>query len=92
MKNLLFSLKAVQTGTHKAEVGAGAETFWESDPELEPKEIVLAPQHRYRPWNVFSAVSWICKICLRIRILGSVSDFSNPDLTYPKAIVNKKKF
>jgi hypothetical protein len=25
MKNLLFNLKAVYTGTHKAEVGAGAE-------------------------------------------------------------------
>jgi hypothetical protein len=24
MKNLLFNLKAVQTGNHKAEVGAGA--------------------------------------------------------------------
>jgi hypothetical protein len=27
MKNLLFHLKAVKTGTLKAEVGAGAETF-----------------------------------------------------------------
>jgi hypothetical protein len=27
MKNLLFRLKAVKTGTHKAPVRAGAETF-----------------------------------------------------------------
>jgi hypothetical protein len=27
MKNLLFTLKAVQAGTHKPEVGAEAETF-----------------------------------------------------------------
>jgi hypothetical protein len=27
MKNLLFNLKAVQTGTYKAEVGAGAGMF-----------------------------------------------------------------
>jgi hypothetical protein len=45
MKNLLFNLKAVQIGTHKAEVGAGAETFWRSEPELEPKQMVSAPQH-----------------------------------------------
>jgi hypothetical protein len=45
MKNLLYHLKAVQTGTQKASVGAGAgsssgagvETFWKSEPELEPK-------------------------------------------------------
>jgi hypothetical protein len=32
MKNLLFNFQAVQTGTHKAEVGAssGAKTFWKS--------------------------------------------------------------
>jgi hypothetical protein len=34
MKNLLFHLKAVKTGTHKAQVGAsagaGVETFWKS--------------------------------------------------------------
>ncbi len=37
MENLPFNLQAVQTGTgtHKAEVGAGAETFWKSEPELE---------------------------------------------------------
>ncbi len=53
MKNLLFHLKAVKTDTHKAEVGAGsgagararAETFWKSEPELEPKQIIPAPQH-----------------------------------------------
>jgi hypothetical protein len=27
MKNLLFHLKAVKTGTHKAQVGAGAGNF-----------------------------------------------------------------
>ncbi len=43
MKNLLFHLKAVKTGTHKAQVGAEAETFWESEPELEPNQIVSAP-------------------------------------------------
>jgi hypothetical protein len=40
MKNQLFNLKAVKTGAHKAE--AGAETFWTSEPELEPKQIVSA--------------------------------------------------
>jgi hypothetical protein len=47
MKNLLFYLKAVKTGTHKAPVGAGAETFWKSEPEpeLEPKQKVSSPQH-----------------------------------------------
>jgi hypothetical protein len=49
MKNLLFHLKAMKTGPHKAEVraGAGAETFRES--ELEPKQIVLAQQHCLPP-------------------------------------------
>ncbi len=55
MKNLLFHLKAVKTGTLKAQVGAGAgsgagagagaETFWKSEPER--KKIVSAPQ----PWT-----------------------------------------
>ncbi len=51
MKNLLFRLKAVKTGTLKAQVGAGAgsraraETFWKSEPERE--KIVSAPQ----PWD-----------------------------------------
>jgi hypothetical protein len=54
MKNLLFHFNAVKTGTHKAQVGAGsgagagagAETFCKSEPEpeLEPNQIVLAPQ------------------------------------------------
>ncbi len=35
MKNLLFNLKAVQTGSYKAEVGARAETFWKPEPKLE---------------------------------------------------------
>jgi hypothetical protein len=45
MKNLLFNSKAVQTGTgiYKAVVGAGAETYWKLEPELEPKHIVSAP-------------------------------------------------
>ncbi len=44
MKNLLFNLKAVQTGSYKAEVGA--KTFWKSEPEpkLEQKQIILASQ------------------------------------------------
>jgi hypothetical protein len=50
MKNLLFHLKAVETGTLKAQVGAvsvaGAETFWKSEPE--PKQLVTALQHC---WN-----------------------------------------
>ncbi len=45
MKNLLFNFKAVQTGSYKAEVGDGDETYWNSEPELEPKQIVSAPQH-----------------------------------------------
>jgi hypothetical protein len=44
MKNLLLNLKPVQAGSYKAEVGAGAKTFWKSEPELEPKQIVLSPQ------------------------------------------------
>ncbi len=48
MKNLLYHLKAVKTGTLKAQVGAGAGsgagTFWKSEPEPERKKIVSAPQ------------------------------------------------
>jgi hypothetical protein len=49
MKNLLYHLKAVKTGTQKASAGAGAETFRKSElePELEPKQIVSAPQYWY---------------------------------------------
>jgi hypothetical protein len=47
MKNQLSNLKAVETGAHKAEVGAssgaGAGTSEKSDLEL--KKIVSAPQH-----------------------------------------------
>ncbi len=48
MKNIIFSLKAEQTGSYKAEVRAGsragAKTFGKPEQELEPKQIVLAPQ------------------------------------------------
>jgi hypothetical protein len=44
MKNLLFHLKAVKTGTLKAQVGAGAEIFCKSEREPEWKKIVSAPQ------------------------------------------------
>jgi hypothetical protein len=49
MKNQLFNLRFVKKGTHKAEVGARAETFWKSElePELELKQIVSTPQHCY---------------------------------------------
>jgi hypothetical protein len=44
-----FSFKAVPSGTSKADIGAGAdsfaETFWKSEQELEPKPIVSALQH-----------------------------------------------
>ncbi len=53
MKNLLYHLKAVKTGTQKASVRAGAETFWKPEPELEPKQIVSAPQH----WGSFLLLS-----------------------------------
>jgi hypothetical protein len=47
MKNVLFNIKSVTTGSSKAVagagVGAGAETFWKSEPER--KKIVSAPQH-----------------------------------------------
>jgi hypothetical protein len=57
----------VKTGTQKASVGAragagaGAETSWKSEPELEPKQIVSAPQHwklvnfklQFSPWFIF---------------------------------------
>ncbi len=36
-------MKAVITGSYKAIVRTGAETFWKSEPE--PKQIVSAPQH-----------------------------------------------
>ncbi len=40
----LFNLK--QIGAHKAEVGAGVEIFFlKTEPELEPKQIVSAPQN-----------------------------------------------
>ncbi len=46
MKNVLFNIKSVITGSSKAVAGAGAgagaETFWKS--ELERKKIVSAPQ------------------------------------------------
>ena len=51
MKNLLFTLIAVQTGTYKgvpvvgAGAGSGSGTYWKSEPELEPKRIISAPQH-----------------------------------------------
>jgi hypothetical protein len=41
MKILLFHLKAVKTGTHRAK--SEPETFWKSGPE--PKQIVSASQH-----------------------------------------------
>ncbi len=48
MKNLLFHLKAVKTGTLNTEVGAGSgagvETFSKSEREPERKIIVSAPQ------------------------------------------------
>ncbi len=51
MKSVLFNIKSVITGTFKAvagaEAGAGAETFWKSEPEPERKQIVSAPQHWY---------------------------------------------
>jgi hypothetical protein len=43
MKNLLFDLKAVQTGSYKAEVGAEPDFFLKSEPEPELKQIVSAP-------------------------------------------------
>jgi hypothetical protein len=36
-------MKSVITGSYKAIAGAGAKTFWKSEPE--PKQIVSAPQH-----------------------------------------------
>jgi hypothetical protein len=44
MKNVLFNIKSVITGSSKAVAGAGsgAETFWKSEPERE--KIVSAPQ------------------------------------------------
>jgi hypothetical protein len=45
MKNPLFNMKSVITGSYKAiaRAGAGAETFLKSEPER--KQIVLALQH-----------------------------------------------
>jgi hypothetical protein len=48
MKNFLFNIKSLKTGSSEAVAGAGsgagAETFRKSEPEL--KKIVSAPQ----PW------------------------------------------
>jgi hypothetical protein len=44
-------MKAVLTGSYKAIAGAGAKTLWESEPQREPKQIGLAPQHRLEPMN-----------------------------------------
>ncbi len=52
MKNLLFNMKSVITGSYKAIVGA--ETFWKSEQEREPKQIVSAPQHYF--WRPKKAV------------------------------------
>ncbi len=52
MINKLFNLK--QIGAHKAEVGAGVDIILKTEPELEPKQIVSAPQH------------WTEGICVRI--------------------------
>ncbi len=38
-------MKTVLTGSNKAIVGAGSETFWKSELEWKPKQIVLAPQY-----------------------------------------------
>ncbi len=38
-------MESVLTGSYKVIVGAGAETCLKSEPELEPKQIVPAPQH-----------------------------------------------
>ncbi len=54
MKNLLFHWKAVKTGTHKAEVGARAETFWKSELEPEPKQIGWAPQHWLKLYTIMT--------------------------------------
>ncbi len=34
--------------SYKANVGAGAETFWKSEPEPERKQKVSAPQHWFK--------------------------------------------
>jgi hypothetical protein len=55
MKNVLFNIKSVITGSSKAVAragsGAGAETFLMSEPEPERKKIVSAPQHCFQLWN-----------------------------------------
>jgi hypothetical protein len=65
MKNLLFNIKAVQKGTHKAEVGAkagtGPTTFWKSELKLEPKQMVLALQHCPNVW-----------ICMQLPLLQNL--------------------
>jgi hypothetical protein len=38
-------MKSVIKCSYKANVGAGAEIFWKSEPEPEWKQKVLAPQH-----------------------------------------------
>jgi hypothetical protein len=45
MKNQLLNLKAVQTGTHKAEVGAGARAGSGNFLKIRARTEVLAPQH-----------------------------------------------
>jgi hypothetical protein len=62
MKYLLFHLKAVKTGTLKAQVGAGAETFWKSESEPERKKIVSAPQPCL-PVPITRNIRTGCKFC-----------------------------
>jgi hypothetical protein len=50
MKNLLFNIKSVITGSFKAIARAGAETFWKSEPER--KRIVSAPQHWFFGYKI----------------------------------------
>jgi hypothetical protein len=53
MKNPLFIMKSVIKGSYKANVGAGsgagAKTFWKSEPEQKHK--VSAPQHCTKPFE-----------------------------------------
>jgi hypothetical protein len=54
MKIYFFIYKLWKQVPTKLQVVAGAETFWKSEPELEPKQIVSALQHCVSMKTMFS--------------------------------------
>ncbi len=81
MKNLLFNIKFVITGSSKAV--AGAEIFWKSEPEW--KQIVSAPQHwliLYVGFNKHEATSFPPVKVVKETVLCQLEQ--RPDTIYNK--------